>query len=230
MKTLVRIEKALWITFFFKTAMTCMTENLQRHVWKHLSFAHYNHTAPNCTVLDHIAVGCESFHCCICIFTVSTEWIRVLTNVSYQPQTRDGCVGGRRSPWREPMQTWWEHAGFLELWGDSGNHHTTVQPVNTAKMFPRNHMWLLYFPYFSKHDWVTHFEDEVKGLPVQDKYNNNNTEKKTYPDFSLATLSFYHLFLIWPQLSTPPAEVILHAKPIQQPQALQESACVQNPL
>lgn len=70
-------------------------------------------------------------------------------------------------------------------------------------------MWLLYF---SKHDWVNHFEDE--GLPVQDKYD---LKKRLYPDFSLVT---YLLFLIWPQLSTPPAEVILHAKPIRQPQAL----------
>lgn len=43
--------------------------------------------------------------------------------------------------------------------------------VRTAKQFQRNPMWLLRFPYFSKHNWANHFEDEVKGLPVQDKCN-----------------------------------------------------------
>lgn len=48
---------------------------------------------------------------------------------------------------------------------------TKLAAVNTAKMFLRNHTWQLYFPYFSKHNWSSGFEDEVKGLPVHDKSN-----------------------------------------------------------
>ncbi len=53
--------------------------------------------------------------------------------------------------------------------------------------------------------------------------------KWLHSDFSSATLPFYLLFLIWPQLSTPPPKVILYMKPSRQPRALRESGCVQNP-
>lgn len=52
------------------------------------------------------------------------------------------------------------------------------------------------FPYFGKHDWFNSIEDQVKGLPVHDKSNQLHSDSSIF------------LFVIWPQLSTPPAEAI----------------------
>lgn len=65
----------------------------------------------------------------------------------------------------------------------------------------------LYFPYFSQHNvGPVVFRMEGTDYPVM--INLMGFLKRLHSDFGSAAPAFYLLCLIWPQLSTPPVEVM----------------------